>query len=418
MLKAHRSAFSRKTFCLLLTICAAQCAGQTVRGIVHNGTDGKPQSGDLVLLMTGANELGRTVSDQKGEFRIEPQLPSGTSTGMLKVRVSHDGVGYQQPIQIGVTANVTVYDGAARIEGLSEYLSIFQFEARIADRLEVTELHAIQNDSWPPRTSTNPESFNLSLPAGAHNLFVTITEADGQGAKVSIPEPSNHHGPYKLGVPLEPGLTKYVLTYELPYRGELPFRRSAQYSTKKTFIVLPMSMRFTPPRTLLFHPVPDKTGAQVREIDSLAEHDVLGFTIAGTGVLAQAFRLIGSPDESARQTLSAQPTKVDDLRNDAALTSSGSASNPSNQKAPQPAAHSERMSQSLGYLGSFSFRLVDARNSHRVESLTRQTSSWISLRSAENPNRKLWMRRHPRCRHIGDGRTEVFFVCIQAARIG
>jgi hypothetical protein len=357
MLKAHRSAFSRKTICLLLTICAAQCAGQTVRGIVRNGTDGKPQSGDLVLLMTGANEIGRTVSDQKGEFRIEPQLPSA-STGMLKVRVSHDGVGYQQPIQIGVTANVTVYDGARRIEGLSEYLGIFQFEARIADRLEVTELHAIQNDSWPPRTSTNPESFNLSLPTGAHNLFVTITEADGQGAKLSIPEPSTKPGPYKFGVPLEPGLTKYVLTYELPYRGELPFRRSAQYSTKKTFIVIPMSMRFTPPRTLLFHPVPDNTGAQVREIDSLAEHDVLAFRVAGTGVLAQAFRLMGGPDESARQTLSAQPTKVDDLRNDASLTSSGSASNPSNQKAPQPAAHSEFMSQSLRYWALSAFVLL------------------------------------------------------------
>jgi hypothetical protein len=357
MLTSHRPKLSRKTFCMLLTICAVQCAGQTVRGIVHNGTEGKPQSGDLVLLMAGASEIGRAVSDQKGNFQIESQLPSGTSTGTLKVRVSHDGVRYQQPIQIGVTADVTVYDGAARTEGLSEYLSIFQFEARIADRLEVTELHAIQNDSWPPRTCTSPENFDLSLPKSAHNLFVTIAEPDGQAAKLFIPNPSTKHGPYKFGVPLKPGLTKYVLTYKLPYSGDLPFRRSAQYSTKKTFIVLPMSMRFTPPGTLHFQPVPDETGAQVREIDSLAKHDVVAFQVAGTGVLVQAFRLMGGPDQSARRTLPTQPAKVESLPSDTSRTSPASASNTSNLKTPPPAAHSEPMSQSVRNWAAFAFLL-------------------------------------------------------------
>ena len=329
---------------MLLTICSAQCAGQTVRGTVHNGTAGKTQSGDLVLLLAGTHEIGRAVSDQKGDFRIEPQLPSGRSTGTLKVRVSHDGVGYQQPVRLGVASDVTVYDGSARVDGLSEYLSIFQFEARTADRMAVTELHAIQNDSWPPRTNINPESLNLSLPKGAHNLFVTIADAEGQGARLSIADPSNKHGPYKFGVPLKPGLTKYVLTYELPYRGELPFRRSAQYSTKKTFIVLPMSMGFTPLGTLQFHQVPDNSGAQVREIDSLAEKRVLAFQVSGTGVLAHAFRPIGGPDESARSTLL---PKVDASQNDTSPTSPGSPSNQSNQKAPQPSAHSEPISRSV-----------------------------------------------------------------------
>jgi hypothetical protein len=348
MLAAHRPEFSRRTFCLLLAICAAQCAGQTVRGIVHNGTHGKPQSGDTVFLMMGANEIGRAISDQKGDFRIDLQLPAGTSPGALKVRILHDGVTYQQPIKFGIAADLTVYDGSARVDGLSEYLSIFQFESRIADRLVVTELHAIQNQSWPPRTSINRDSFNLSLPKGAHNLFVTIMEPDGLGARLSFGH-SNQDAPYRLGVPLKPGLTKYVLSYELPYPGELRFRRAALYSTSKTFIVLPLSMRFTPPGTLHFQLVPDNTGAQVREIDSLAKHDVLAFQVAGTGVLAQAFRLLGGPDESAQPTLPAQPAKADALRNDAFLTSSAvaSASNQSNRKAPQPGTHSELWSQSV-----------------------------------------------------------------------
>jgi len=349
MLIAHRgSESSPRIFCLLLAIWSAQGAAQTVRGIVHNGTGGKPQSGDPVLLVTGADEIGRAVSGKNGDFRIEPKLPSGASPDTLKVRVLHDGVSYQQPVRVGVASDVTVYDGSAQVDGLSEYLGIFQFEARVADRLEVTELHAIQNDSWPPRTSTNPHSFDLALPDGAQNLFVTITEAEGQSAKLSMTDPSTQHGPYKFGVPLKPGLTKYVITYQLPYRGELRFRRSAQYSTKKSFVVLPMAMHFTPFGTLQFHPVPDDSGAQVREIDSLAQNDVLAFQVSGTGVLAQAFRPMTGSNASARQALPNQPGKVEAPQGDTLLTSPGSASaasNQSSQKAVPPAAHSEPVSR-------------------------------------------------------------------------
>jgi hypothetical protein len=333
MLTAHPPEFLRKISCLLLTLCAALGAAQTVRGIVHNGTEGKPQSGDLVLLMMGTNEIGRTVSDQKGNFRIDPQLPSGTSADALQVSVSHDGVRYQQPVRLGASANVNVFDAAARVEELSEDLSVFQFETRADDSVTVTEMHAIHNDSWPPRTRVDPQNFELRLPRGVHNLFVTIMEPDGQGARLIYPDSSNQPAPYRLGVPLEPGSTKYVLTYELSYPGALPFRRSAQYSAKKTFIVLPQSMRFTAPATLHFQPVPDKTGAQVREIDSLPKHAVLTFQIAGTGVLAQAFRLIGAPQEPA------QPAKEE--TSPSATPQTSVASNQSSEKASEPGTHPE-----------------------------------------------------------------------------
>jgi hypothetical protein len=89
-------------------------------------------------------------------------------------------------------------------------------------------------------------------------------------------------------------------------------------------------MHFAAPSTLHFQPVPDTTGAQVREIDSLANHAVLAFQISGTGVLAQAFRLIGAPQE---------PEKVE--------TSPGStpqasvASSQPDQKPQEPGTHSE-----------------------------------------------------------------------------
>ena len=345
MLPAHGSDYFRKAFCLLLTICAAQSAAQTVGGIVRNGTNGQLQSGDLIVVTARTHEIGRAVSGQNGDFRIALKLPPGTPADTLKVRVAHDGVAYQQPINFGVAADITVYDVAPQVSGLSEYLSIFQFESRVADRLEVTELHAIQNDSWPRRTSVNPDGLDLALPKRAHNIFATITEADGQAARLSITDPSTKHGAYKFGVPLKPGLTKYILTYELPYTGKLSFRRSAQYSTSKTIIVLPMSINFSSLENLHFDPVPDKSGAQVKEIDSLAKNDVLAFQVEGTGVLAQAFRPIGDPNVSARQFPPMQPAKVQASSSDTSPASP--ASNPSTPKAPLPNIPAQPMSQSV-----------------------------------------------------------------------
>ena len=338
MLTAHAPKFFRTIVCLLVSISVTQCAGQIVAGIVNNGTDGTAQSGDLIFLKAGSRELGRAISGELGGFRIQAKQLAGISPDSLKLQVVHDGVSYQQPIKLGIAVNLTVYDASAHVDGLSEYLTIFQFEARVADRLEITELHAIQNNSWPPRTRVDAENFDLPLPAGAHNLLVTIAQPDGQGARLSVPDSSNQHGPYRLGVPLKPGMTKYVLTYQLPYSGQLPFRRAAQYSIKKTFVVLSSAMSFTAPSTLRFHSVPDSTGAQVRELDSLAKNDVLAFQVAGTGVLAQAFRLIGGPDQSLAQSVPNQPSKIQSS-SDTSPTSPASTS--SNQKVSPSAAHSE-----------------------------------------------------------------------------
>ena len=374
MLTARSFEFYGRLVFLLVAICACQCAAQTVRGVVHNGTSGKSQAGDLIVVTARAREVGRAVCGQNGDFRIELNLPAGTSADSLKLRVAHDGLAYQQPIKSGFAADITIYDGASRVGGLSEYLAIFQFESRVADRLEVTELHAIQNDSWPRLTSVDPDNFDLSLPKTARHLFVTITEADGQAAKLSIPDLSRQHGPLKFGVPLQPGLTKYVLVYELPYAGKFSFRRPAQYSAKKTVVVLPMSMRFAALENLRFNPVPDKSGALVKEIDLLAKNDALTFQVAGTGVLAQAFRAIGDPNDSARQ-LSPTPTeKVQASGPDASPAST--ASNSSSQKTPLPTTSAHPMSQSgrswaiSGFvlvLGTFiAWKIAHAKNHRRA----------------------------------------------------
>jgi len=209
------------------------------------------------------------------------------------VGVVHDGVLYQQTVRLGVATEITVYEHTNRIDGLSEYLRVLQFEGQTNGQMRITELHAIQNDSWPRSTVINADGFNLLLPKRTHDLSLTIMEPDGQGAKLSVPDAQNGDSLHKLAVPFKPGLTKYAVSYEMPYSDKLYFQRSAQYATAKTYVVLPQSMSCVFPKDLEVRTVPDNSGAQVHEIDSLPKSARLTFAVSGVGVLNQAFRQIG-----------------------------------------------------------------------------------------------------------------------------
>src|SRR5512135_3137018 len=79
-----------------LLLLAAGAFADTLTGTVTNGTNGKPSSGDdvvLIKLAQGMQEAGRTKTNSKGNFSLnvdnlsEPHL----------VRVNHQGVNYFQP---------------------------------------------------------------------------------------------------------------------------------------------------------------------------------------------------------------------------------------------------------------------------------------------------------------------------------
>lgn len=273
---------------VFVSLCSYSLSSQTLQGVVQNGTTGVPQSGDLVVVVIGNKEIGRTVTEKGGHFTINSPLTREVQ-GVLSIRVSHAGVTYSHPIRVDSPINLTVYDASTSREQVSEYMCVLQFQTRDPGLLETTELHAIKNDSWPRRTIVDADNVRLSVPIDARDLSLAITEADGQGARLSFSGNEIRNAPKALAVPLEPGLTKYVIEYSLPYNGHLAFQRKLQYRTDNLFLVAPLAMQVAASSALRFRSIEDHTGAQVREVDSLVKNISLTIQLRGNGVLSQAF---------------------------------------------------------------------------------------------------------------------------------
>jgi hypothetical protein len=289
--------YRKLAICLFVTLCTYSSVSQTLQGSVQDGTTGAAQSGDLVVVVSGNEEVGRTATDEDGHFMINASFTHAVQ-GVLAIRVLHEGVTYSHPVRFDSPVSVAVYDTSTSREQISEYMCVLQFQTGSPGLLEVTELHAIKNDSWPPRTVVNADNFRLSIPIDARDLSLAITEADGQGARLSFSGNEIGNAPKALAIPLEPGLTKYVIKYSLPYNGHFASHRLLQYRTEKLFLIAPPAMQLSVGRTLKFRSVEDHTGAQVREVDSVAKNNPFTVQLRGNGILSQAFSPLGPDDNN------------------------------------------------------------------------------------------------------------------------
>src|SRR5882724_5729833 len=227
----------------ILILLAISCPAQTFRGRVMNGSTGNPQPSSQVILFTSSGEQGRAMTNDSGEFRIVPKANLGRHASAV-VQVIHDGVDYFQPVVQGQFANFKVFQSASRVRLIVGQLSILQFQSA-GKRLQVTELHALKNLSAPPITQVDPGNFILFIPPDAQAEPAIVSSPDGGTSKVPLTPVEGSKDQYRIEFPLNPGLTKYAIRYELPYNArEVVFRRQTQYPIERFGVMIPKSMRF------------------------------------------------------------------------------------------------------------------------------------------------------------------------------
>ncbi len=291
----------------LFLLLPLACNAQTIQGRVENVTTGKPESERLVLLYNSSGELARTTTAADGSFQLE----AGKSSDKLAhdiLEVIQDGVEYFQPVHPGRAANVKVYNSSDRVNAISDHLSILQFQAK-GNWLQVTELHAFSNTSNPPRTQVNSSNLVLALPPSARVHPAIVSGPDGGTAKIPLTPVSDRLGRYRIDFPIKPGLTKYAISYEVPYEGIFVFRRQAQYPIERLGIVVPESMRFRSLGGNLFHEVADGPGVRQQVLDGVAASAQFAFELAGTGGLVHAFHP-STPVERATSTATSALRRV------------------------------------------------------------------------------------------------------------
>jgi hypothetical protein len=274
-----RSAFFLLPFSLCLVATIASAAN--LKGVVTNGTTGKPSVGDEVVLLKlsqGMEEAARTKTDAKGNFSFT--LDEGAPH---LVRVIHQNVTYHKQVPPGTSsADITVYDAAKQLDAISASVQVMRFTAS-KDTLQVSELYAVKNASAPPRTLSGDQTFEIELPAGAQlDGSIAVSGANGMPVN-SAPVPSDKKkGHYFFVFPLRPGETRFEVSYHLPYTGEASFQPKALYALEHFVVVVPKSMQFTAGNAH-FQPMPDETGVTAQVATSVKAGDSVAFKVAGTG---------------------------------------------------------------------------------------------------------------------------------------
>jgi hypothetical protein len=273
---------------LIVLLLSSFAAAQTLTGTVNNSTTGKPSAGDQVVVFKlgqGMEESGRTKTDAGGQFSFkldDPQSPH-------LVRAIHQDVTYHRMVPPRTTSvAIEVYDAAKKVDGIEVVADIMRVQAA-QGQIVVTREFGVRNTSNPPRTQMNERNLEFYVPDSTHVIDDSATAATENGNPLkSAPLPEGEKNRYSFSFPLRPGLTRFEVTYQLPYSGSANLDPKSIYPLQHFVVMLPKAMQFNAAdssagfKLINFPNAPD---AIVQVASNTADGQNLAFNISGEGML-------------------------------------------------------------------------------------------------------------------------------------
>jgi len=270
---------------LSFLFAGALAQAATVSGTVTDKTTGKPAAGDAVVLvepMSGMSEVGHTTADAKGHYTLN--LPGSNP---FLIRVTHEGAEYfGSAPEGGGTADISVYDVAAKVQGVSVDTDILQVEAQNG-QLSVDERWFVHNTSSPATTQWSAKSFEIVLPPDAVVGDVAAQRPGGLPTNAKL-VPDGAKGHYAFNVPIQPDEgdkdTLFQVTYTLPYSsGKYDFHEQVTLAADNYAVLLPKSMSLTGGSGASFQSVQADPGIQTFLMKHVEAGKAISFSISGTG---------------------------------------------------------------------------------------------------------------------------------------
>jgi hypothetical protein len=278
--------FAKSIFLATILSLALASAAQTLTGTVTNGTTGKPAAGDEVILINLANGMdvaGSTKVDSNGKFSFKVTVP-----GPHLIRAVHQGVNYHQMAPPGVnTADVNVYDVAAKVTDLSVTADVIRFQAD-SGTMQGIRLFVVNNTSSPAKTQMNDHNFEFYLPHGAKVEQLQARAPNGQPiAAEAVPQAEKNR--YAIAFPLRPGETQFQVEFTLPYSGEVKIDPKPLYPAAHLVIVLPKTMQFKAANAPSYQSMqdPSQGDSNVEVAQQTKPGQPLSFTLQGNGVITE-----------------------------------------------------------------------------------------------------------------------------------
>jgi hypothetical protein len=279
---------------LIVLSLTSFAAAQTLTGTVNNSTTGKPSVGDEVVIFKlgqGMEESGRTKTNAEGQFSFnldDPQAPH-------LVRAIHQGVTYHRMAPHGTTSvAIDVYDAAKKVEGIEVVADIMRIQAA-QGQIAVTREFGVRNASKPPRTQMNEHNLVFNVPDSAHIIDASAASITDNGNPLkSAPAPEGGKNRYSFLFPLRPGLTRFEVTYQLPYSGKADLDPKSIYPLEHFVVVLPKTMQFKAVASSTHFKVvnfPNQPDANVQVASNISQGQDLAFNISGEGKLENGQQL-------------------------------------------------------------------------------------------------------------------------------
>ena len=296
---------SMRVFAVAFSLIFAGALAQAAQlsGTVTNKTTGKPASGDVVVLvepMTGMTEVARATVDASGHYSI-----NRPSNAPALIKVLHQGAEYfADAPQTGTVPEVSVYDVAAKVDGVFIEADVMELEAANG-QLHVLERYFVHNTSNPPRTQWSAKSFEVILPEEA-----VIELAQGQRPKTgALPttlklQPNGPKGHYSFNFPIQPDEgekdTQFNISYALPYSGSFTFHPQEPLSAQNVGVLLPKSMTFTAGSGSPFAAINQDPNIQTYVARNTQPGKALEFTVSGSGSMPREDQGAGGPTAGAQ----------------------------------------------------------------------------------------------------------------------
>ncbi|WP_263358251.1 carboxypeptidase-like regulatory domain-containing protein [Acidicapsa ligni] len=279
------TSFSLRAVALLVLAAGTFAMADSIDGTVTNKTNGKPSVGDKVTLLSlsaGLDEVGTAKTDARGHFTL-----NRPTAAPYLIKVEHQKGAYFKNVPPNVTSvEITVYDVATKVEGVSTEADVLRVEAD-SGQLKVTENYFVKNVSSPPRTESSEHTYEVVMPADAV-LDGAATVGPSGMPLAATPDPVTPKGHYAFSFPIRPNEgdqgTRFQLSYHVPYSGSYKFTPKVMQDTDNLAVMVPKGMKFEPGAGTSYQTVPpDGTDGQTFLVRGVKPGEPLEFAISGTG---------------------------------------------------------------------------------------------------------------------------------------
>ncbi len=269
---------------LMLLACGVTAHAVSITGTVTNKTTNRPSAGDTVVLVDvqgGMTEAASTTTNGAGQYNLD-----APGMGPYLIRVTHQGASFfiAAP-QGGAPGNVTVYDVAAKVDGVSIDADMYLVEAA-GGMMRVHERFLVRNTSLPPKTQFSDNTFEVVLPDDAEIDSASATRPGGLGTNTHL-TPLGAKGHYTFNIPIQPDQnekeTLFEVQYHFAYDGKYTFHPRLQMPADNLVVYAAQGIEFKPAEGSIFQSAQEDPRVQTFRAKNVRPGQPIGFSISGEG---------------------------------------------------------------------------------------------------------------------------------------